>query len=99
LAQYISGKHEIDLVISDMMMPNMGGIQLFKELRAKTPDLKFILVTGYSLADQDEAVISSMDAIMAKPYTPMKIIQLARDILDKKMVSQMPCPEPGEIRP
>jgi len=82
-AQYNSGKHKIDLVISDMMMPNKGGLQLFKELRAIRPDLKFIMVTGYSLADLDEDLLGSMDAVMSKPYTPMKLMQLARDILDK----------------
>jgi two-component system, cell cycle sensor histidine kinase and response regulator CckA len=96
---YSSGEHKIDMVVSDMMMPNKGGIQLFKELKAINPDLKFILVTGYSLADQDEAVIGSMDAVLAKPYTPMKIMQLARDILDKKNVSRVPCPGAARIRP
>lgn len=79
---YRAGQQKIDLVISDMLMPNMGGVDLFKELRLINPEVKFILVTGYSLAEQDEKILKKMNAILTKPFTPKKITYLMRDILD-----------------
>ncbi|WP_150287588.1 cell cycle histidine kinase CckA [Rhabdaerophilum calidifontis] len=39
---------EIDLVVSDVVMPEMDGPTLLKELRARNPDLKVIFVSGYA---------------------------------------------------
>lgn len=70
------------LIISDMMMPNKNGIELFKALRALRPQVRFMLVTGYSLADVDETILGQMTAIMRKPYSPMQLVKLVRDIFD-----------------
>ncbi|MEW6108360.1 MAG: response regulator [Nitrospirota bacterium] len=83
LSTYSSGGHKIDLVISDMMMPVRGGVDLFRELKTINPGIKFILVTGYSLAEQDPKILEEMSAILAKPYTPMNIVQLMRNVLDR----------------
>jgi len=70
------------LVISDMMMPNKNGIELFRDIRALKPQARFMLVTGYSLADVDENVLGQMSAILRKPYTPMQLAKVVRDIFD-----------------
>jgi two-component system cell cycle sensor histidine kinase/response regulator CckA len=41
-------KGEVDLVVSDVVMPEMDGPTLMKELRAKRPDLKIIFMSGYA---------------------------------------------------
>ncbi len=79
---YRTKQAEIDLVISDMLMPNKGGVELFKELKHIDPDVKFILVTGYSLADKDEKIFKEMKAVLKKPYTPINMARLIRDFLD-----------------
>jgi len=38
----------IDLVVSDVMMPEMDGPTMFKELRKRHPDIKIIFVSGYA---------------------------------------------------
>jgi two-component system cell cycle sensor histidine kinase/response regulator CckA len=38
----------VDLVVSDVMMPEMDGPTLFKELRKSHPDIKMIFVSGYA---------------------------------------------------
>lgn len=69
-------------VVSDMLMPNKGGIELFQEIRGVNPEVRFILVTGYSLSEVDEAVLAQMTAILKKPYTPKQAVKLLRDIFD-----------------
>lgn len=78
---YRTSGNKIDLIISDMRMPLMGGVDLFKEVRAIDPGAKFILVTGYSIADQDRDILSKMNAILAKPYTFENISASIRAVL------------------
>lgn len=85
LTLYKTEPGKYHLIISDMMMPNKNGIELFREVRAMSPQAKFILVTGYSLADIDESVLGQMTAIVTKPYTPMQLVKLVRDIFDAQL--------------
>jgi len=66
-----------------MLMPNKGGIELFRDLMGIDPEVKFILATGYSLADHEEGILKKMSAIEQKPYTANKVARLIREILDK----------------
>jgi two-component system cell cycle sensor histidine kinase/response regulator CckA len=63
-------QRRIDLVVSDVIMPEMDGPTLLKELRKSKPDLKFIFVSGYP----DDAFKKSLDdgedyAFLPKPFT------------------------------
>jgi DNA-binding NtrC family response regulator len=44
------------VVISDLQMPRMGGIELLGVLRSTVPDVDFIIVTGYGTLEKAEAV-------------------------------------------
>jgi signal transduction histidine kinase len=83
LHQYRTSPEKIDVVVSDMLMPNKGGIELFMDLQKIDSQVKFILATGYSLADQDKRILHKMSAVQQKPYTVNKIARLIRDIFDK----------------
>jgi nitrogen-specific signal transduction histidine kinase/CheY-like chemotaxis protein len=72
----------VDLVVSDMVMPNKSGIELFNDLRELQPDVKFILVTGYCLEEAEGHVLRDMEAILMKPYTTEKIAALIRKVLE-----------------
>jgi signal transduction histidine kinase/CheY-like chemotaxis protein len=64
------GRH-IALLVTDMVMPGMGGAQLARELQALQPDIKVILTSGYS--SRDETLLNTFDtqvAFLPKPYTP-----------------------------
>ena len=81
-SQYRASAEKVDIVVSDMLMPNKGGIELFQNLLEINPEVKFVLATGYSLADQDKRLLQKMSAIRQKPYTLNKVARLIRDILD-----------------
>jgi two-component system cell cycle sensor histidine kinase/response regulator CckA len=80
---YAENSDVIDLVVSDMIMPEKSGMELFSELQAIKPGIKFILVTGYYLEEAEGHVLRSMSAILMKPYTTEKIAALIRKVLDE----------------
>jgi signal transduction histidine kinase/ActR/RegA family two-component response regulator len=57
----------IDLVLSDIVMPGMSGVELATELRRRHPDLPVILMTGYSEAINDGTAFEGFK-LLTKPY-------------------------------
>ena len=56
--------NEIDIVISDMRMPNMSGLQLYKKLQTLNPKLLFIMLSGFV----NEITLEEEELAMAKWY-------------------------------
>jgi len=73
---------EIDLLISDVVMPGIGGKLLAEKLQARFPELKVLYISGYP----DEAVVHHgvLDegvAYLQKPFSPKAFIQKVQEIL------------------
>ena len=73
----------IDLLLTDVVMPRMGGIELATRLREARPDIKILLTSGYT----HEAPIlacSSNDSIpfLQKPFMPSDLLSRVREVLD-----------------
>ena len=71
----------VDLVVSDVIMPEMDGPTLLKELRRTKPDLKFIFMSGYP----DDAFKNTLDpdtefAFLQKPFS---LVQLATKVKEQ----------------
>lgn len=71
-----SGKY--DLVISDIMMPQMNGIDLLKDVRKTSPNQKFIMITAFSTEEK----IIVCDNLNAEDYITKPFISL-RDVENK----------------
>ncbi len=74
--------HEIDLVVSDVKMPEMDGPALFKAVRKTNPAIKFVFVSGYT----DDAFTKTLDAdaeykFLPKPYTLAQIAEVVKEQL------------------
>lgn len=72
----------IDLLVSDVVMPGIGGKALAEKLQARLPDLKVLYISGYP----DEAVVHHgvLDegvAYLQKPFSPKAIIQKVQEVL------------------
>ena len=72
---------DIDLVLSDVVMPEMSGGELVDRLREAHPDMKVVLTSGYSEADLHGEVRQRGAAFLAKPFTPESLRQVIADVL------------------
>ncbi len=74
---------EIDLVITDMTMPNMTGKQLAEEMIQVRRDIPIILCTGFSdLIDDQQAKAIGIKALVMKPVLRTELTKTIRGILD-----------------
>ena len=81
LAQHHGGV--IDLVMTDMVMPGMGGSVLAERLRQLRPGIKVIVTSGYAGRGQEFIEsLGSQAAFLQKPYTPETLMKKVRDVLD-----------------
>ncbi|QLF70699.1 response regulator [Peteryoungia desertarenae] len=74
---------QVDIVVSDVVMPEMDGPTLLTELRKKYPDLKFIFVSGYA----EDAFARNLPAdakfgFLPKPFSLKQLAVAVREMLD-----------------
>jgi two-component system cell cycle sensor histidine kinase/response regulator CckA len=79
-----SGDHgQIDLLITDVEMPKMGGGELARRLCARDPDLRVVYMSGYSEAALKKHVSLTPEAAwLTKPFSPSDLLREARSQLD-----------------
>jgi len=83
LAVYQQHQSEIDLVVSDLMMPKMNGEELFQKLFAHNPSVKGILVTGaIDLKAKTEFLTMGIRDIITKPFLFDELLTVVRKVLD-----------------
>jgi CheY-like chemotaxis protein len=74
---------EIQLVLTDVVMPSMSGRELVRKLTAKCPHLRVLYMSGYT----DDIITSGGVlepglAFLQKPFTPAALAQKVREVLD-----------------
>jgi len=69
-----------DLLITDVVMPGMGGVELSRELRARLPQLKVLLFSGYPGRDEALGDTAGLD-YLAKPVTPKQLLERIDQLL------------------
>jgi CheY-like chemotaxis protein len=75
----------LQLLLTDIMMPKMNGIELSKRALSFKPDLKVLYVTGHPLTDlTDEAPPEHAANLLIKPFKARALAQKVREILDHK---------------
>jgi two-component system, cell cycle sensor histidine kinase and response regulator CckA len=76
---------QIDLVVSDVVMPEMDGPTLLKEMRRKNPDLKMIFVSGYAEEAFQKNLPSDVDGgqyqFLAKPFTLKQLVATVKETM------------------
>ena len=73
----------VDIVVSDVVMPEMDGPALFKELRRRNPSIKVIFVSGYPNEAFRESLGSDDFAFLPKPFSLPQLAQKVKEELAK----------------
>jgi two-component system response regulator HydG len=75
----------VDLVITDMKMPGIGGLELVRHVRENFQDTQVVMITGYPSIDSAvEAVKSGADEYLAKPFTDEELLSAVEKVLTKQ---------------
>jgi DNA-binding NtrC family response regulator len=72
------GSDEIAVVVSDIVMPRLSGVQLLERLSISRPGLPVILMSGYGLAQLAERGIASPCGVLGKPFHPDDLLSEVR---------------------
>jgi PAS domain S-box-containing protein len=82
LALYAQRPHEIDIVLTDLVMPLMDGLMLIRAVRKLNPDQKVILSTGRDENLQSPEIRSlGVDACLMKPHSSEKLLMTLEETL------------------
>ncbi len=72
-----------DIVLMDIMMPIMNGIDATKEIKKFDPNAKVIAITAYASSKGEKIVDAGADYILRKPFTRKEVIKVIEDVLSK----------------
>ena len=73
----------IDLILTDVVMPDMGGLALAGQLRSRWPELKLVYMSGYAEGDKLEPGEFG-DSFLQKPFSAENLVHKVREVLDAK---------------
>jgi two-component system, cell cycle sensor histidine kinase and response regulator CckA len=74
---------EIDLLLSDVVMPGLNGPDTLSKSTALQPDLRVLLMTGYSPSlERQMPTLPPHVGVLHKPFTPAQLSAMVRDALD-----------------
>jgi DNA-binding NtrC family response regulator len=74
--------HDYDLVLLDMKMSDGNGIEVLQKIKAKRPDLRVVIVTGYASIDTAvDAIQKGASDYMPKPFTPDELYTMTNRVL------------------
>jgi two-component system cell cycle sensor histidine kinase/response regulator CckA len=85
LAAYEKNGHKVDMVLTDVVMPQMNGFELGRQLSERAPGVKILYMSGF----RDNAIGGGGDAPRAflhKPFTPDVLLSKVREVLDTGVV-------------
>ena len=86
-----SHKGEIDLLLTDVVMPKKGGHELAEDLRRTLPHLKVLFISGYT-GDfvVRNAIVESGAAFVQKPFSMQSLAKKVREVIDGSSVAASP---------
>ncbi|CAM2834428.1 hybrid sensor histidine kinase/response regulator [Rariglobus hedericola] len=80
IALYVRNLKSIDVVITDMMMPNCDGISTINALLGINPQVRIIAASGLEIKRE---VVKGVGDFLAKPYSAETMLKLLREVLDR----------------
>ena len=82
---YERNKDSIDLIILDLIMPEMNGEQTFNMIKVINPEVRVLLSSGYSMNETARKILDNGGkGFLKKPYNLMRLSLKVREILDEE---------------
>jgi two-component system cell cycle sensor histidine kinase/response regulator CckA len=81
---YEQRSESIDLVVSDLVMPVMGGVALYQALSQHWPQVKMLFVTGHPVREQEQDILEQGNVHwLQKPFSVQIFSQAVHDLLNE----------------
>ncbi len=75
-----------DVILTDLKMPGMDGLEVMSEIKKRLPGTKVIIVTGYSTVDTAaRAMKMGAHSYIEKPFSPESLVAAIQDALGEKV--------------
>jgi PAS domain S-box-containing protein len=87
--ELMDGREQPDLVLTDMMMPGIGGAELGRRLRERWPEIPILFMSGYSVEDlRRQGAIGLERVMLQKPFTPEGLVRSVTAALSRAGTTQ-----------
>jgi len=74
-------KEPADLVIVDLVLPGIGGLDVIKELKADYPDIRMIAMSGYVPSQLPMADVLGVNQVFSKPFDTSKFLWAVQELV------------------
>jgi DNA-binding response OmpR family regulator len=92
LALYEAAQPPIDLIVLDLMLPQMSGYEICRNLRRMDVDVPVLALTARTLPeDKTQAFDTGVDQYMTKPFSLPELLARVRNLLDRKIRALQQC--------
>ncbi|MDX1643885.1 MAG: response regulator [Thermoanaerobaculia bacterium] len=72
----------VELVITDVVMPRLGGVDLAERLLASDSPPQLLLLTGYAEESVQQRIVATGLPMLRKPFSPYRLLRRVRELLD-----------------
>jgi len=94
----ILGTTQLDLVITDLKMPKVSGLDLVRHIRENFKDTDVMMITGYpSVEGAVEAVKTGAEEFLPKPFTDAELLSAVERVLDKARLRKFGDSAPNQV--
>ena len=84
LKAYENDPQSFDLIITDLVMPNISGVAIISLVKKKSPETPVIAITGWGEHPEALATEAQADLVLEKPIELDKMDKFISDLLDKR---------------
>jgi len=96
LKEILNSPDSYDVILLDLLMPGMSGIEVLAQILAFNPKLPVIIMTGLATADSvTEVVRKGAYGCIAKPFTPDELRTIVRKALKERPIRNEESPPSG----